>query len=338
MSYTYGSTPTSLTPVGGSWLAPLPGGVIETWILNTALTTSTHVYYDADPTLPNHHTPARIAIDYSSGTTANAQVWETATGISGFTPYLEIGSTGGAGDSQAVYTGPNGTPANVVTFDKVFIDVTSSGGGGGFLSNQDPRFTNVAFTKTEDDHVTLTFDFDEMDGALTNYVVHKKALDGTQTNSSDQGISGSSGTHTKTGAQIPILDGLSDGDQLWIEHSQSPIHIVWDADGYGGIDNPYVHKIVHWTVEPVSGQKSVVARFFGVDTGNSVDGYINALGPTINQGQPSWTHDGNIITISLPYKGNARYWISYLSGQYSPQYGPDYNTPQSSSRVSHNFW
>lgn len=125
MSYSYGNTPTTITPVSGNWAGPPTN---ETWILNTALTTATHVYYDCDPTLPNHHTPARIAINYASGTTANAQVWETASGISGFSPYLQIDpNLGGAGDSQARYTGPNGTPANMVTFDKFFVDVSGAG-------------------------------------------------------------------------------------------------------------------------------------------------------------------------------------------------------------------
>jgi len=126
MTYSYGTTPTTLTPDSGSWSS-------ETWTLNTSLTTSTHVYYDATPGAPNHHYPARIAIDYSAGSTANTQVWETATGTnyngSTLSPYLTITSTGGSGDSTAVYSGPGGSPANMVTFTKVLIDVSSSGGG-----------------------------------------------------------------------------------------------------------------------------------------------------------------------------------------------------------------
>lgn len=128
MTYSYGTTPTTLTPTSGSWSS-------ETWTLNTSLTTSTHVYYDATAGAPTHHTPARIAIDYSAGSTASTQVWETATGTnyngSTLSPYLTITSTGGSGDSTAVYSGPGGSPANVVTFTKVFIDVSSSGGGAG---------------------------------------------------------------------------------------------------------------------------------------------------------------------------------------------------------------
>ena len=239
------------------------------------------------------------------------------------------------GDNISLYdaNGNLSVQFTVPTFNK--SSSSGGGGGGGFLSTEDPRFTGVSFTKTEDDHVTLEFDFDEMDGTLSNYVVHKKAADGTETNSSDQGISGSSGTITRTGTHIPILDGLAEGDQLWIEHSSNPIHIVYDNDGYGGIDNPYVHNLVDWSIETVNGQKSVVARFFGVDTGLSFDHAITTIGPNGNTQNPIvW--DGTLQTVVSPYRANTTYSIQRNAGNTAPLYGARFKTK--SGKVFSTFW
>jgi len=266
------------------------------------LNTSTKVWSDGDTGEPHEITNSSTWVSQSSTTTSNLlYLWQGSSTLLGA---LEIPSWGRTG-------------------------------GGGFLSNEDPRFTNVSFTKTEDDHVTLTFSYDEMDGTLTNFVVHKKTADGTETNSSDIGISGGSGTVTMTGAQIPILDGLADGDNLWIEHSQNPVHIVFDD--YGGIDNPYIHKIVDWSVENVNGVKSVVARFFGVDTGYTIDHYLTAFGPNLNPQPKNVVWDGTLKSESEIYKPATEYKILRESGtNQKPQYGSQFTTK--GGKVFSNFW
>jgi len=167
MTYSYGSTPNVLTP------QPTSNWASESWTLNPSLTTSTHVYYDATSGSPDFHYPARIAINYSAGTTANTQIWETATGTnyngSALTPYLQISSsTGGSGSSTATYTGPNGTPSNVVTFNKVLITVTSNFPGTQnvnvpyvtwnfpHLSCGDTTYVSVTHTAATSYHTTYT--------------------------------------------------------------------------------------------------------------------------------------------------------------------------------------
>lgn len=127
MSYNYGNTQLVITPTSGSWAA-------ETWTLNQSLTTSDYVFYDATVHANVPHLPSRIAIKYSAGSTANAQLWESATysnaaNNAGGTYLVISSSTGGSGSSTATYTGPNGSPSNVVTFNKVLIDVTQSNMG-----------------------------------------------------------------------------------------------------------------------------------------------------------------------------------------------------------------
>lgn len=212
---------------------------------------------------------------------------------------------------------------------------TSGGGSGGQpLSNTDPVISNVVFSKmtnpASDSDVFITFDWDENDGTFSTYKVLKKRFsDGVILTSQSQGVSGSSNTgQTLYPVDTNILSNVADRDQLWLVSDDSPFHIV---DGIGGNNSTYTHRLIDWSVGQVGGVKSVIAKFYGLNTGFTADHRIEA-GSTIGN---TAVHNGSELTLSFQFKPNTLYRIMKATGSTTWEVYGQYKT---GGKVSRNFW
>merc|ERR1711959_472555 len=142
------------------------------------------------------------------------------------------------------------------TFTVPDLGYSSGSGGSGIQTHgvSDPVINNVVFTKTDDDSVTLAFDWDENDGTFNQYSLFR-VRPNTVLYNNTQGVSGSSGSESRTESDLALLGGLEEGDKLYLENSSTPLHIV---SGFGGISYPYTHKVVDFSIGNVSGVKSVI--------------------------------------------------------------------------------
>ena len=243
----------------------------------------------------------------------------------------------------------NNSGAFMMTFAMAGWSGTSgggqSGGGGAQTNSADPVITNVAFTKNAaDNELTLTFDWDENQGTFNSFTIYKKKSSDGLTVSVNTGVSGTSGSVSLDSSDKAILGSVEDGDKFWIRNDptytgQVPDHPLDIVIGSGGIDLPYTHRYIDWSVEMVNGVRSVVGKFYGVDTGQTTDGRLEAFGPSINQYGDFWNHDGTLQTITHVYKsgGNMYKLVRFdILNNADYDYGNKFYTPK--SKVFRNFW
>jgi len=254
------------------------------------------------------------------------------------------------GDTIYCWNAQPGATSGVIMYEFTMAGLTSGGGSGGNqpLSNTPPIIQNVAFAKNgADDELTLTFDWDENGGDFSSFHIYKeKASDGSIVSVS-HGVTGSSGNVSINSSDKAILGNLSSGDKLWIRNNPSYTNNVPDwpldiVDGFGGIGSPYTHLFIDWSIDFVNGVRSVIAKYYGENTGFTYDHHLLSLGPT-NQLGPEHSHTGSLITKSLPYiTGSNEYRVQKALSDDGfgvtgwGQYGNDFRTRRRSR--GRNFW
>jgi len=203
-----------------------------------------------------------------------------------------------------------------------WISGSGSGSGSGrqtFSSGQS-GIINVEFNKLTDSSIELGFDWQGIN-------VYQVYVDrgGTET-WSQHSLTGADGTVTGyTGAGANALTGLNEGDRVWVNNAT-------DADGRLPV---YVHSIVEWSKEVVSGTKSVIAKCFGES------GFQFRISNTLGENTQYVSHTGNELSLSasLPSPGKKVIWQVWKY-KASPitlaKYGSSFTTY--GGIVSQNFW
>lgn len=259
-------------------------------------------------------------------------------------------TTSTSANPQYVYVGNNTTGANFqMGFESPYYTASSGGGINTLSGNPNPTIVNVNFSKNgADNELTLTFDWDENMGDFSSFHIYKEKIDGTGVVSVSHGVTGSSGSVSLNSSDYAILGNVSDGDKFWIRNNPTytntepdfPLDIVV---GFGGIARPYTHVFIDWSVGYPNGVKSVIAKYYGVNTGFTHDHVMFAYGKTINEQGVEHSYTGSLITQTMPYKaGSNRYYIqkavsddgSGVTGW--EDYGSDFRTPI--AKVFSNFW
>jgi len=246
------------------------------------------------------------------------------------------------GDTIDCYDGSTwimGFDIDMTGTNQLIFPIGQSGNSGNQPAQPsvDPIIQNVVYTKTDDDSVTLTFDWDENNGPFNQYSIFRLRPNTVLYNNSI-GVSGTSGAESRTETIAPLLGGLEDGDKLYIENSQAPLHIV---SGFGSINLPYTHKLIDFSIGYVSGSKVVIAKFFGSsptplpNTSPTFDGrFVDNEGGSVD-----WSYSGNLLSINLPYKRGRIYQVKIRqvgSSTDVEDYGSSYRLPI--GKVFCNFW
>lgn len=295
--------------------------------------TGTVLQIECEATTPvnNNAAPAKASIGFSS------------TSSSAANPL-----TCQEGDDLVLYNAGNTVVAHITlpTFNKI----SGSGNAINTLSgNPNPVIANVSFTKNgADSELTLTFDWDENSGDFSSFHIFKKAASDGSITFAAYGVTGSSGSVSINSSHKAILGSVGDGDKFWIRNNPTytnnipnyPLDIV---DGFGGIDSPFTHRYIYWSVVSLNGVRSVIAKYYGVNTGFSADHIMFAFGTTVNLQGVEHSHTGSEITKSMQYKtGSNRYYIQKaVTDDGSGVTGwEDYGSPfySSSAKAFTNFW
>lgn len=247
----------------------------------------------------------------TTGTSGNLHVWRDNGSLypSHFSTSANGPWTFECNDAATIYMASDSNGSGAVSFTSPHFQYYSSGGGGGFLSN-DPSVTNLQYNKASDGSVSISFDW----ANISNFVVYVLS-GGTTTASSASAGSGTSGSKTHT------VTSLNEGDKVWIAVS-----------GLGDLAS-YIHKKVLWSLGKVGGVKSVIAKTFLYDTTQSYDGFLGSplMSPV------DITHDGTEQTVSTPWTPNTTFYIQDFGEN---DYGSSYTTGSRwpGQKASSNFW
>merc|ERR1712072_1538966 len=112
-------------------------------------------------------------------------------------------------------------------------------------------------------------DWDENSGVFSSFHIFKKAASDGSITFAAYGVTGSSGSVSINSSHKAILGSVGDGDKFWIRNNPTytnnipnyPLDIV---DGFGGIDSPFTHRYIYWSVVSLNGVRSVIAKYYGV--------------------------------------------------------------------------
>jgi len=277
---------------------------------------------------------------YQNGTTLVYKFWKTGDGNHDRTiQYLNgtwsdhnttenpVSVTSNSGDQQTITFALNPGPTTHTFTNPFYSSGSGSGSGSGYgsgrqtFSSGESGIINVEFNKLTDSSIELGFDWQ----GISVYQVYVDR-GGTET-WTQLSLTGSSGTVTGyTGAGAHALTGLNEGDKVWVNNA-------YDANGRLPV---YTHTKIDWSVGYVSGTKSVIAKTFAYDTGQSTDLYFWSYIPGRSGSSTDTTyitHDGTLQTVSEPFERGRTYKMTNF-------YEDPYGTPYKVKKVgtSSNFW
>lgn len=195
-----------------------------------------------------------------------------------------------------------------------FHSGSGSGGGIGTLSGGTaPEIKDVSYSKVTDSIVYLSFNWQNVNTAAL-------FKNGAFLMNISLGGLGNSGTISGSG----YLTNINEGDKIWIANS---------TDDNGNLP-VYTHRKINWSVGlNTSGVKSVIAKTFAYDTGQSYD--LRFLHPDVTSTTIEVTHDGTEQTAYMTYAEGFEYKAADSA---SADYGTPYLIRKKATKVSSNFW
>ena len=257
---------------------------------------------------------------------------------------LDSSTTAPAASSATVAT----TPQQATSTDKYlhmftggsiymgYVDVwtpfhsSGSGSGGGNINplSNSPKIENIVFTKTSDTDLSVSFDWENLDSfTFTN---SRGGVIQTGTGS----LSGSSGTVSTT--FLPSIP-CQEGDLCWIHGNYSSSSLEHHPTEYGSQSNPYVFKVVNFSV---TGTTLTASTFLAGPTSLNNDADFRVWDFDIQ----SWNrlgyinYDGTLQTVTVtPFeRGKAYYVVDRSTGN---DYGTRYLAPGTGRRTrGRTFW